>query len=289
MRILLLGGTGMLGFQIFNSCLDRGLDIHAVVRNKQSILNKIGKYAENNLHIIEDIKQTELVDDLLGKINPDYVINCVGIVKQSPLAEEYIESVTINALLPHQLQLMGLKYDFRLIHISTDCVFDGKRGCYKEDDIPNASDLYGRSKLLGEVAYGCGLTLRTSIIGHELSDSTHGLMEWLLAQNDTVKGYTKAIFSGLTTLELTKVILDVIIPQDLPSGLYQVSSNPISKYDLIGLIAKIYHKKIKIEPSDHLLIDRSLDGSKFSKITNYTAPSWSDQITEMKYYFNQHS
>jgi dTDP-4-dehydrorhamnose reductase len=287
MRILVLGGTGMLGFQILNSCLNRGMDVHAIVRNKEAIIKRIGKSVEENLHVIDDIKLTDKLDSLLGGINPDYVINCVGIVKQSHLSQEYVEAITINSLLPHQLQLIGQKYGFRLIHISTDCVFDGKNGGYKESDLPNASDLYGRSKLLGEVGYGCGITIRTSIIGHEISDSTHGLLEWLLAQTDTVKGYRKAIFSGLTTLELTKIILDLIIPSNLASGLYQISSEPISKYDLLSMMAEIYDKHIEIVPSDDLVIDRSLDGSRFKEITKYVAPAWWNQIIDMKNNFNQ--
>ena len=287
MRIVVLGGTGMLGFQILNSCLNRGVDVHAIVRNKEAIIKRIGKSVEENLHVIDDIKRTDKLDNLLDEINPDYVINCVGIVKQSHLSQEYVEAISINSLLPHKLQLIGQKYGFRLIHISTDCVFDGKNGGYKESDLPNASDLYGRSKLLGEVGYGCGITIRTSIIGHELSGSTHGLLEWVLSQTDTIKGYRKAIFSGLTTLELTNIILDVIIPSNMVSGLYQISSAPISKYDLLSLIAEIYGKKIEIVPSDDLVIDRSLDGSKFKEITNYVAPDWSNQILEMKTNFNQ--
>ena len=169
-----------------------------------------------------------------------------------------------------------------MLHISTDCVFDGKKGFYNENDLPNAYDLYGKSKHLGEVGYGCGITLRTSIIGHEISPQIHGLIEWFLRQQNIVKGFTKAIFSGLTTLELTNVILDVVIPSQLVGGVYHVASKAISKYDLLKLTAEVYNKDIEILPSSELVIDRSLDGSIFQGLTGYTAPSWEAQIRAMK-------
>lgn len=286
MRIIVLGATGMLGYELFRICVKRNMDVHAVVRSKEKLVERFRKHMDN-IHTIDDVKNIEALEKIVGSVRPDYVINCIGIVKQSHLAEDYYESVSVNALLPHQLERLGEKYNFRFLHISTDCVFDGKKGRYKEADLPNAYDLYGKSKHLGEVGYGKGITIRTSIIGHEISKHTHGLVEWFMAQEGKVKGFTKAIFSGVTTLELSNIILDVIIPGNFPSGIYQVASEPISKYDLIMLISKKYNKQIAIEPSEDLVIDRSLDGTNFEKLTGYKVPSWEKQIEAMEKDFNE--
>ncbi len=282
MRIIVLGATGMLGYEVLRICLKRKMDVHAIVRNKKNLIDRFGEMVEERLYEIDDIKNIKVVEETISKVQPDYIINCIGIVKQSHLAENYYESIAINSFLPHQLQKLCEKYNCRLLHVSTDCVFDGAKGCYKEIDLPNACDLYGKSKHLGEVNYGKGITLRTSIIGHEITEQTHGLLEWFLSQKGKTKGFTKVIFSGLTTLELTNVMLDVVIAQNLPSGLYQVASQPISKYDLIKIIADVYEKKIYIEPSEELKINRSLNGSKFVSLTGYNVPSWNKLINEMK-------
>ena len=209
MRLLVLGGTGMLGFQFLRTCIKRGLDVHTVVRSKKRLEGTLPQLIHSSIHEIDDIRTVALLDQLLQEIQPTHLVNCIGIVKQSELASDYIESITLNALLPHQLQLLAKKNGCKLIHISTDCVFSGQKGNYLETDHSDAYDLYGKSKFLGEVGYGNALTLRTSIIGHETSKETHGLVEWFLAQKGTIKGFKRAIFSGFTTLELTRLILDV--------------------------------------------------------------------------------
>lgn len=271
----------MLGYQVFKTCLKRNITVQVVVRNKELLTNHLGLEVSSLINVIDDIKNTNALEEVIKKFQPDYVINCVGIIKQSHLANNHYESIAINSFLPHQLERLGSNYHFRLIHISTDCVFDGKGSNYQETDPPNAIDLYGRSKSLGEVNYGSGITLRTSIIGHEVANKKYGLVDWFLSQSDFVKGYTKAIFSGLTTTELTKLILDIVIKQGIDSGLYQVASSPISKYDLLNLIATAYNKEIEIIPSEEIVIDRSLDGRRFSDITSYRAPSWPVMLNQM--------
>ena len=274
MRVLILGATGMLGYQLFKTCVERNIAVNAVVRSTQLLKDRMGAAIEEKLFVIDDAKNIEAIENVIKKIKPDYLINCIGIIKQSSLAENHYESIAINSFLPHQLERMGSVHNFRLIHISTDCVFDGTKGMYKETDRSDAYDLYGKSKFLGEVGYGSGLTIRTSIIGHEITTAKHGLLDWFLSQTGTIKGFTKAIFSGLTTYELTKVILDVVIAKKIPAGLYQVPSEPISKFDLLMLAKKIYKKEISILPSEELVIDRSLDGSHFFSLTDYQVPSW---------------
>ena len=281
MRILILGATGMLGYQIFKSCLDRNITVNAVVRNKNILVERLGDECENKTHVIDDVKNVDAIEKIIQSFKPEYLINCVGIIKQSSLADDPYESVAINSFLPHQLGKLGQYHNFRLIHISTDCVFDGKAGNYKETDLSNAYDLYGKTKFLGEVAYGAGITLRTSIIGHAITGQKGGLVDWFLSQSGRTKGYTKAVFSGLTTLELTKVILDIIIEKRVGPGLYQISSEPITKFNLLCAVASVYQKDIFIEPSEDVILDRSLDGSKFFKLTSYTAPSWPEMLGEM--------
>ncbi len=282
MRILVLGATGMLGFQIFKSCLDRSIIVNAVVRNKEILVKRLGEKCENKIHVIEDIKNVDAIEQIIQSFNPEYLINCVGIIKQSSLADDPYESIAINSFLPHQLARLGQSHNFKLIHISTDCVFDGKVGNYKETDLSTAYDLYGKTKFLGEVAYGVGITIRTSIIGHAIAGQKVGLIDWFLSQKTRAKGYTKAVFSGLTTLELTRVILDIVIAKRIRSGLYQIASTPISKYDLLRNVASTYQKDISIEPSEDVIINRSLDGSKFFNLTSYCTPSWSIMLNEMQ-------
>lgn len=282
MKILILGATGMLGYQVFRTCLNRGLDVHALVRDTQPITEKIGVKAVGKLHKISDIKIFKDLDALLLQIKPTHIINCIGIVKQSTLADNHIEAITINSLLPHFLTKACESINAKLIHVSTDCVFDGNKGNYKETDLANAQDLYGRTKLLGETGYGTAVTLRTSIIGHEINSATHGLVDWFLAQSGLVNGYTNAFFSGLTTLELTNVILDYVIKLNISTGIYQVSADRISKFDLITLIADKYRKVIDIVPSSDLVIDRSLNSTLFKSVTGYKPPSWEKLIVEMR-------
>ena len=189
----------------------------------------------------------------------------------------------INSLLPHRLARHCGAFNARLIHVSTDCVFDGAKGNYVESDVSNATDLYGMSKLIGEVAGTNAITLRTSIIGHELS-TRHGLVEWFLAQTGSVNGFTKAYFSGLPTIELATIIRDHVLPRPTMNGLYHVAAARISKYDLLRQVAETYHKSIEIIPDDALVIDRSLNGSRFNEATGYVAPGWISLIEKMHHF-----
>ena len=282
MRIAILGASGMLGAQLFKTSLVKGFDVIGIARDTEKLFKKIGPMSINKLVRLEDVKDFLSMEEVIKKVDPDVLINCIGIVKQSDLSKNHIESIKINSLLPHVLEELGSKFDFKLIHISTDCIFDGKKGNYEESDISSANDLYGSSKFLGEVNYGKGITLRTSIIGHEISTYKHGLIDWFLEASSPVRGYNKAVFSGLTTYELSKVILEKVIPLDLPAGTYHVSANPINKFDLLSLVNEVYELNKDIFPSDELVIDRSLDSSRFKRLVNYEAPCWKELIEEMK-------
>ena len=210
----------------------------------------------------------------------DIIINCIGVVKQLKEANDPELSIFTNSLFPHQLHNVCREINSKLIHISTDCVFSGRRGLYSENDEPDSSDLYGLSKLLGEINDPNSLTIRTSIIGHSIN-SNHGLIDWFLKQNVKIKGFRKAIFSGLTTLELSKVILKYVLTNNSLNGIIHISNVPISKFDLLNLVSRIYKKSIIISPDDNLIIDRSLNSRKFIKQTGYIPPSWETMIEEM--------
>jgi dTDP-4-dehydrorhamnose reductase len=228
-----------------------------------------------------DAENVDALARFLAEVRPDIVINCVGIIKQLASSYDPLVAIPINAIFPHRLARLCALGDARLIHISTDCVFTGRRGNYVESDQPDAEDLYGRSKLLGEVDYPNAVTLRTSIIGHEIG-SRNGLVEWFLAQSGVVQGYRRAIFSGLTTDELVRVIIDRVIPNPELRGVYHISVEPISKFDLLTIIKQAYGLDIAIEPTDTFVIDRSLDSTRFRVATGYEPPSWPELVVSMQ-------
>jgi dTDP-4-dehydrorhamnose reductase len=279
MRVLILGGDGMLGHQLYSFLRPRH-DVAVTVRQPFSAYRDYGIFDESSVFDGIDVRSLDRVSEVIASFKPDAVVNCVGIVKQRPSAKEAIISLEVNALLPHRLSILCKMAAARLVHISTDCVFSGNKGMYAETDFSDAEDLYGRSKFLGEVAEPHCLTLRTSIIGPELSRKG-SLLEWVLAQQGSVRGFSKAIFSGLTTLELSRVIEMLLCNHPKASGLYQVSSEPINKYDLLQLIQKHLHPTISVVPDDALKIDRSLDSSRFRSEFNYNPPSWDSMLREI--------
>ena len=217
---------------------------------------------------------------MFADFRPEAVVNAVGIIKQRRDADEAILSIEVNALLPHRLALLCRRAGARLIQLSTDCVFSGERGRYREDDLSDARDLYGLSKRLGEVTGPGCLTLRTSIIGPELSRKT-GLLEWFLAQRGTVNGYTRAIFSGFTTLEMARILERLLESPPALEGLYHVASRPISKFDLLVAIRDALGLKTGIAPYSDFRCDRSLDGSRFAAASGYVAPTWPQMAAEL--------
>lgn len=280
MRILVLGASGMLGSTAYRVLgKDPRFEAFGTIRSeraRQFFPNALAA----NLRSGVDVENLDGLVSVLEQIRPEVVINCVGVVKQLGSAKDPLVAIPLNALLPHRLaRLCGL-LGARLIHISTDCVFTGAKGNYSEDDSPDAEDLYGRSKLLGEVDYPNAVTLRTSIIGHELESRT-GLVEWFLGETGEVRGFTKAIFSGVTTDELTRIIADRVIPRADLRGVYHVSTAPIAKYDLLRLLNSVYGRETRITADTTVAIDRSLDSSRFGAKTGYEPPSWPEMIRTM--------
>lgn len=280
-RILILGGSGMLGHQLYKS-LKKNYDVKVTLRGNYDSVKKYEIFQEKDVRAFVDALDFDSIIRALASYKPDIIINCIGLIKQLPLSTDPLSAITINSLLPHRISLICAASKIRMIHISTDCVFSGKKGNYSEDDLSDAEDLYGRSKYLGEVSYKPHtVTLRTSIIGREIKTNL-GLVEWFLSQQNKVEGFKKAIFSGFTTNELSKVIADFVIPNEDLTGVYNVSTDPISKYDLLTLIKNTFKKEIEITPNESFAIDRSLNSDKFRKQVNYNPPGWNKLIDDMK-------
>lgn len=237
----------------------------------------------NDPYVISDVDATsiETIERVVASVRPTVVLNCVGVVKQLASAKDPVIAITTNALLPHQLACVCRSAGARFIHVSTDCVFSGQKGMYTEDDRPDADDLYGRTKLLGEVTTSGALTIRTSMIGRELR-GTSGLVEWLLShRNGRVDGYRRAVFSGFTTHALVSLIADVIERHPNLTGLYHVAAEPINKYDLVTRLNQAFLAGITIEASERVKIDRSLDATRFREITKTSPPTWNEMIERL--------
>lgn len=284
MKVLILGAGGMLGNAVFRvMCENKQLTVFGTVRSSNVPQTFFSTETAKKIITGLDVTDHNSLVNLFNKTKPDVVVNCIGLVKQLTEVDDPLVALPINAMLPHQLANLCILAGARLVHISTDCVFSGAKGNYKEFDTSDATDLYGKSKFIGEVNYPHTITLRTSIIGHELYNA-HGLIGWFLAQQGSCKGFKRAVFSGLPTIVLAKIIRDIVLPKPELNGVYHVAAKPTSKYDLLSLVAKIYGKVIDIIPDDQLVIDRSLNTDKFKSATGYEAPSWDDLIRTMHAY-----
>lgn len=227
-----------------------------------------------------DVANWLAVEAIISKIQPDVIINCIGVVKQKLNSRNISDAIYLNSLIPHKLAQFCESAAIRFIHISTDCVFEGTPGIKLLSDTPNATDVYGTTKRLGEVNSDKALTLRTGFVGRQLSGS-EGLFEWVRAQKGKkITGFRNAIYSGLTTMALARVIQQVIEFNELLSGLYQVASEPISKFDLITHLNVLWDLGLTVTPDTTFVCDRSLDGSCFSDVTNITIPSWEEMLVE---------
>ena len=279
-KIVVLGASGLLGNTLYRYLHNQNsIEVFGFLRNNKDKKLFKKKFRQNLISKI-DISNISLLNKNLKRIKPDFVINCVGVVKQIIRENISKDAVYYNSLLPHILYELSYKNKFKLLHISTDCVFDGKKGNYSENNVPNSVDLYGKTKALGELNLSDAVTIRTSYIGHEIK-SAHGLLEWFLSQYKQVFGFSKAMYNGLTTLELSKIIYENFLKVKHLSGLYNVSSKPVSKHDLLCIINKIYKKSININKKNNVLIDRTLNSSYFRKKTGYKIKTWEKMLIEL--------
>ena len=283
MRILVLGASGMLGNAVLR-VMDEKQDweVFGTVRSS-GVSRLFSDRIARRLITGCDVGDHDALVKVFAQVRPNVVINCIGLIKQLADADDPLQAIPINSLLPHRLAGLCALVGARLVHMSTDCIFSGVKGGYTENDPSDAKDIYGKSKFLGEVDYPHAITLRTSIIGHELQ-SAHGLIDWFLSQQERCKGYKQAIFSGLPTVALAQVIRDVVITHPDLSGVYHVAAEPISKYNLLRLVADVYGKTIEIVPDDQLVIDRSLNADRFRQATGYLVPQWPELIKLMHSY-----
>lgn len=270
MRILVLGGDGMLGHELYRELRDHH-ETRVTLRSQS---------AEPHVFAGVEVRGNSRIEEVIAQFRPAAVVNCIGIVKQRPESEEAITSIEVNAVLPHRLALACRASGARLVQLSTDCVFSGENGNYREEDRPDPLDVYGRSKLLGEVTGEGALTLRTSMIGIGLHRKT-SLVDWFLAQKGRIQGYRKAIFSGLTTPELARVITMLLEKHPQASGLYNLSAAPIDKYTLLLKLRDRLGKSIDIVPVDEPRIDRSLDSTRFRRVFSYRPPEWDAMLDEL--------
>jgi dTDP-4-dehydrorhamnose reductase len=280
MRLLVLGGTGMLGHKLWQEAAEP-LEAWATTRLPE--LTGPAAQVIDPARVVTEVSAGDLgsVERALEESGADALVNCIGIVKQSAAAVDPIPSIAVNSLFPQQVAALCRERGVRMIHISTDCVFAGTKGMYTEDDPSDALDLYGRSKFLGEVDGPGALTVRTSIVGRELG-SSFGLVEWFLAEaGGTVRGFEKAIFSGFTTQTLSQVLIRILTEHTDLEGLWQVSAEPIDKLRLLQLVRDAYGVEVEIEPDASVVVDRSLDSSRFRAATGWVPSGWEEMIKQM--------
>lgn len=279
-RVIVLGGTGMLGHKLWQESAER-FDCWATIR--PPALEGIAAAVLDPARTVGGVRveDPDSVARALDSTGATVAVNCIGVVKQAAAADDRTAVVRTNALFPHEVAGLCGPRGVRLIQISTDCVFSGDHGGYREDDVPDARDLYGRSKLVGEVSGDGCLTIRTSIVGRELEGS-HGLLEWLVAhRGGRVRGFTQAVFSGLTTRALARELAAVIDDHPALDGVWHLGGQPITKHDLLLMAREALGLDVPIEPDDSVALDRSLDSARFRAATGRPAPSWRQMLAEL--------
>ena len=277
---MILGGAGMLGHKLVQVFAGE-FDTWTTVRGSAASFAPYGLIHPDRVIQGVDALNFDSLTAVIERFRPQAVVNCIGIIKQLPTASDPVLNLTINSLLPHRLQRACHAAGARLIHFSTDCVFSGRKGGYTEDDPSDALDLYGRTKFLGETSGDGAVTIRSSVIGRELN-TTSGLVEWFLAQRGrVVQGYTRAIYSGFTTRMMARIVRSILLDHPALYGTVQVSSAPISKYDLLGLLREAYGVAVDIVPDETVQMDRTLDSSRFRALTAFVPPAWPAMIGEM--------
>lgn len=281
-RVLVLGAGGMLGHKVLQT-LTSGHTAIGTLRGSASDdpYHRIPMFRDGDVVGGVHADDWSTVTGAIDATKPEVVVNCIGVIKHRDTGDDPIANITVNALFPHRLAEHCGNLGLRMIHFSTDCVFNGRRGGYTEDDVSDAEDLYGRTKYLGEVADRAGvLTLRTSLVGRELT-VFGSLLEWFLAQKGAVRGFRKAAFSGVTTNWMAALVASLIAEHPDLAGRYQVAGPRIAKFDLLHLFANAYHRGMKITPNDDFVLDRSLVGDRFAAATGIQPPSWEVMVAEM--------
>ena len=276
MEVLILGPTGILGNTLSIFLKKKKINIICISRKKN---NKDHLY-------LNDFTNFKKLEKLILKIKPTHIINCLGVTKFNNSYKKNL-TIIINTKLPKFLAALSLKNKIFFTHISTDCVFSGKKGNYNDTSLKDSFDLYGLTKGRGEVKNKFTTTIRTSFIGPELN-SNKSLLSWFLSQKNDVNGFKNAFFSGLTSLELCTIIHDYVLKDNLlKNKILNVGGHVINKYKLLKDISKIFNKKIKINKFSDFAIDRSLNSKRFKKITNYKLKKWPQLLKELKIFMKE--
>ena len=270
----------MLGHKLWQHFSARFPDTYTTIRQNRVLYEKSGLFKSDKVIDSVDVNEFSELTGVMKRIRPDFILNCIGVTKRRKEADTAIPAITLNALFPHKLVKWGMDNSAKVVNFSTDCVFDGEQGNYTEESPTNAKDLYGKTKAFGEIQGKNALTLRSSFIGSELQAATE-LLEWFLSQTGTVKGFKNAIYSGLTTIELSRIIEKILVYYPAATGLYNISSDPISKFDLLMLIRDKMHIKVDVIPDETIRCDRSLDSTKFRNEFSYTPPTWVAMVEEL--------
>lgn len=282
MKILILGGGGMLGHKLFQKWRER-FDVWATLRGNYSSVERFDFFDREKTITAVSADDFDSIIQAFAVVKPKVVVNCIGVIKQLKAAKDPTVTLAVNSIFPHRVAELCRIARARFITVSTDCVFSGERGNYTELDTPDAIDLYGQSKRWGEVTGENCLTIRTSIIGRELG-TAHSLIDWFLSNRGCkkpLKGFTKAVYTGFPTIVLADILADVIENKTNLEGLWHVSSDPVSKFDLLQLVNKEFNANLEIEPSADFHCDRSLDSSRFRRETAFKPRSWAEMIKQM--------
>lgn len=283
MKVLVLGAAGMLGHQVWLKCLQEfgPSNVGGTLRKSAAHYERFGIFEHGQIYEHIDISDFDQTQNVLESFRPSHIINCIGLTLRKPELQDFEKCVDINSMLPHRLAIWGLNNNAKVVHFSTDCVFDGKLGPYRETDQPTAKDLYGKSKFLGEISYKNSLTLRLSIVGRELEGKTE-LIEWFLSQkNKTVNGFSEAWYSGMTTNYVATEVLRLIEHYPTLSGVYQIASEPISKYEILQILNEHFHVGAKIEKSANFRSNKVLDSTMYEKITGFKKPTWKKMLLDL--------
>lgn len=282
MRIIILGGSGLIGHKLWQLLPSRFDEVYTTLRRPKQEFAKFGLYNSSKVIGNVDILDFDKLEGILQAVDPDVIINCIGITKRKELIQDPFHAISVNSLYPHKLAQWVRRHQRRMIHFSTDCVFNGAEGNYTEDSLTTAEDTYGRTKALGEVRYPNTLTIRSSFIGRELEGKTE-LLEWFLAQRGPkVRGFTQAYYSGVSTIFMTRVVGDIIQNHPELSGLYQLATpEPIAKYDLLTIANRAFNKNVELVPDDSFVNINTLNGDRLRAILGYSAPSWEQMLSEL--------
>jgi dTDP-4-dehydrorhamnose reductase len=281
MRVIILGVSGLIGHSLFKEISSK-FETYGILHNNKSFYSNHVLFETENVFDNIDVLDFEVLSKVLLAVDPDVIINCVGITKRKEEIKNTGLTLYVNALFPHKLAEWSKANNKRIIHFSSDCVFDGKVGNYSEESLTTAEDMYGRTKALGEINYNHTLTLRSSFIGRELFSKTE-LLEWFLSQNGlTIRGFTKALYTGVSTIFLSKIVADIIESHPNLSGLKQLSiEKPISKYELLCLAREAFKCNIEIIPDDTFEIKPTLKGEKLRDELGYVVPTWENMMYDL--------